>query len=92
MTTGDDYSTFNKLVELRSEYWKSHIAVPKTLQTQIGQALEDIKTRHKQEQQEYDFEKARAKAEEDTAKKLYNEVRSELGLPLLPGSNQPSKQ
>jgi len=32
-------SLVSKLVEIRSEYWREHIPVPKILQTQIDQAL-----------------------------------------------------
>jgi hypothetical protein len=81
----EDYSTFDKLVELRSEYWRSHIPVPKSLQAQMDQALADVKARHKQELEIHDAEQKRADDEGNIAKKLYGELRSELGVPPLPG-------
>jgi hypothetical protein len=77
------YSTVNKLIEIRSQYWAAHKPVPKNLQTQIHQALVDGQARRKQESQEQDEEQKRADNESKTAKRLYNDVRSELGWPPL---------
>lgn len=78
------YEEFNRLIELRSQYWQAHVPVPKDLRPRIDKALADAKARKQQEQELQDSEMKRAESEQATAKALYNEVRSELGLPPLP--------
>lgn len=87
MASGDEYSTFDRLVNLRSQ----HKPVPKDLEAQMDQALADVEARHKHEKEINDGEEKRAKDEANTAKDLYKEVRLELGLPPLPDSDRTSK-
>lgn len=76
-----DNNDFNRLIEMRSEYWREHVPVPKDLQARIDQFVVDEKARHKQEDEVAQAERKRVDEEEATARKLYTELRSELGLP-----------
>jgi hypothetical protein len=75
---------FDKLVAIAQDYQKSGIVIPKDLLAQIHQARIDDKAEHDQQRSRWDADEQRAKDEATGAKKLYGEVRSELGLPPVP--------
>jgi len=84
LTSRGEYTHFDALVKLRSEYWSSHIPVLREPQARMDRAFADVQARHKQEKEMNEAEEKRAKDESDTAKKLFKAVRSELGLPPPP--------
>jgi hypothetical protein len=81
---GHEYSHFDKLIALRSEYWSSHIPVPKSLNEEIDRAYEEAKAQQKQGEQQRDDDEKSLKADEEGSARLIKEVRAELGLPPLP--------
>jgi len=82
MAAGD--SMVEKLIEIRSEYWRSNIPVPKSLLEEIAKALNDEKAKETRDAELRDLEEKRADAEEKKGRALYAEVRTALGLPPLP--------
>lgn len=83
---------FDKLVNVAKQYQDSGIPIPKDLLAKIDQASIDAKTDRNQQRGVWDAEEQREKEETTTAKALYKEVRSDLGLPPLPGTEGTPKQ
>jgi uncharacterized protein YydD (DUF2326 family) len=82
MTSGNSF--FDRLIEIRSQYWRDKIPVPKSLIAQIDQASKDQRASEKRAAELHELEQKRANEEEQTAKELYKQLRTELGLPPPP--------
>ena len=76
-----DRSNFDKLVELRSEYWRDHVPVPANLMKAMEAALANEEASIKANAEGYDADFKLEKTEGDLARSLSQQLRLDLGLP-----------